>query len=238
MPLIRSHRLTSEDLAAWEEASRGDLLHAASLGPKIERAMDELERFVADGPCYVSVSWGKDSVVVADLAMRAGVHAPLVWVRTDPIANPECLPVRDAFLALHPGARYHEIRVEFDRYERGAAASGGFTLAAEMVGASRYVTGIRSDESNDRARRHRIWGHSSPGTCAPISLWSALDVFAYLALYDLPIAAVYAMTMGGRLSRERLRVSALMTQRGDGMGKRDWEERYFSDVRAQLERDP
>ena len=67
--LIASHRFRPGDIETWERLWEQD--QALANGKKmIElelRAVDELRRF-AQTPCYVGVSWGKDSVVVALLS--------------------------------------------------------------------------------------------------------------------------------------------------------------------------
>ena len=53
------------------------------------------------------------------------------------------------------------------------------------------------------------------------------DVFAYLSLHSLPVHPTYAMSLGGRLPRDRLRVSSLTLRHGVGMGRVEIEERYY-----------
>lgn len=180
--------------------------------------------------------------MLAHLVVRSGADIPLVWVRAEPHANPDCVSVRDAFLAAHP-ARYDEIRVdstwtgsEWALRWRGKdwrvsqedqhPIDVGFAIARERYG-DRYLSGIRGAESSGRAMRMRRYGTSTVRTCAPLGWWSALDVFGYLALHDLPVHPVYAMTMGGALERERLRVDALGGETGIGWGRREWERTYY-----------
>ena len=81
------------------------------------------------------------------------------------------------------------------------------------------------------------WRHSSPNTCAPISAWSAEDVYAYAAKYDLPLHPNYAMTGSGRYDRNWLRVASLGGKRGTGMGRAEWEREYYADRINRLERE-
>lgn len=64
----------------------------------------------------------------------------------------------------------------------------------------------------------------------PILHWPTWAVFAYLYDHDLPVHPSYAMTMGGRLDRERLRVDGLGGYRGRDMGRAEWERTYYGDI--------
>lgn len=245
--LIPSPRHTAADLREWARLDRMDavLSRQPSLARREARALAAIEEFAAAGPCYVGTSWGKDSVVVAHLARRVDPAIPLVWVRVEPIENPDCAAVRDAFLAAHPGA-YDEIatRCTWDgsrwvrpatrhHHSAGAQTSGaGFELAAERYG-DRYVSGVRGEESSGRTMRMRSHGVATARTCAPIGWWSGADVFAYLHRHSLPVHPAYAMTHGGVLDRARVRVASLGGERGTGKGRREWERAYY---RAEMER--
>lgn len=233
MPLIPSSRHTPEDLAAWERWARIDAWRNTSARgrARLERlartAQDDIAAFLAQ-PGYVGVSWGKDSVVVAHLARQAAPDIPLVWCRVGAADNPDCELVRDAFLAAWPGA-YHEYTspVELTDGELATGArQGAYAMAADAHG-DRYVTGIRSQESRTRRIREALHGVASARTCAPITRWAFDDVFGYLALHDLPVHPVYAMSRGGLLERGWLRVGSLGGKRGTGRGRREWEWAYY-----------
>lgn len=235
--LIQVPEHTARDLAVWRERERSDAAHARTrkFRQKVHRALDTLW----EGRCdYASVSWGKDSTVLAHLAWtlaeRRGVTIPLAWVRVKPIANPHCVLVRDAFLRVwsHP---YREVESLCRHDETGWHATGtlerGFEELAEAFG-TRYATGLRAEESSGRARRMDrglVWSAS----CAPIGRWSTQDVFAYLHRFGLPVHPAYAMSMGGALQREHIRVASIGGRRGHGFGRREWEEHYY---RAALDR--
>ncbi len=231
MALIALDRHTAADLAAWRRASARDALHGRRIDRKIAAATETIRAFfAADRTGYVGVSWGKDSVVVAHLAVTAGVDVPLVWINPRPVANPHCAMVRDAFMA-GVSARY----VEIDAWCTPDGAGGwhatgsierGFAEASAQFG-DRHVSGIRASESSGRELRMRRHGSTTVRTCAPIGWWSAADVFGYLARFNLPIHPVYAMTRGGLYERERLRVASLGGKRGTGHGRREWELLYY-----------
>lgn len=248
--LIDSPRLTTRDREAWARNERVDAVNARrlDLAGMALAATQEIRAFWDDAGNaargYCGVSWGKDSVVVADLIARAALSIPLVWIRVDPVENPDCVLVRDAFLAMHPRVAYGEIAVAFSRDDvehsasrvsRGAFTSArGFAIAAERYG-NRHVSGVRAAESAGRRLRMRVHGPSTDRTCAPIGWWSTSAVFAYLHARGLPVHPAYAMTMGGALDRERLRVASLGGARGAGFGRREWERRYYPERMRTIE---
>ena len=238
--LISSHRHRPEDLAIWAELEAADRINGERLieSGRIERAIAEIRRFAADGPCYCAVSWGKDSVVVADLVMRAGVDVPLcnIW-QAGSQHDPEVFRVRDEFLRVWGSPEFHQIDVaagDFGQRDNSRAASlvAGISQATRKFGTTRYIGGVRSEESFVR-RMRAIMG--SKTTCQPLNWWSAGDVFGYLAARGLPVHPAYAMTGGGRWSREHIRVSIIGGQKGRGWGRLDWEREYYGDLIRQME---
>lgn len=236
--LLDSPRFMPGDREHWRrmEALDARWCRTRSFARSVDRAQAALEAFAEAhrGRFYIGVSWGKDSVVVAHLAHTLGLTEPLVDVEVEGLRNPDCMLVRDAYLS-RTGQRYDEIMIEAHRDADGIHATGtierGFELACQRHGTA-HVSGVRAMESWKRAARHRRWGESSPQTCAPLSAWTGEDVFAYLHLHDLPVHPAYAMTMGGRLDRSRLRVAWIGLTHGTGMGRREWEQTYYSDVLA------
>lgn len=200
---------------------------------RVAEATAELRRFAAGGPCYLGTSWGKDSLCVAHLIAMSGLPIPVVRVRCEPIENPDCDRVRDAFLAQY-AICYHEAIVWCRRDPDGWHATGtleaGLEKAAQLAGATRYITGIRAAESGVRKMRVLAHGLSTARTCAPIGRWTGADVFAYLRLHDLPVHPAYACSFGETLDRERLRVSFLALDIGGSHGKEQWERHYYGDA--------
>lgn len=239
--LIQSPRHSPADLEAWQRVERTAEVHARlnSFRRQLQRSTDALLSFTGAGSGYAGVSWGKDSTVLAHMIATLCPRWPLIWVRVEPIVNPDCDLVRDAFLKQHPASRYEEIVAHCHRDSSGWHASGtlerGFAQAAERYG-ERYITGIRAEESGIRKLRVAKHGLFSRNTCAPIGWWSAWDVWAYLHTRGAPIHPAYACSMNGLLDNGRLRVSSLGGERGTGMGRREWEERYYGEELSALTR--
>lgn len=239
--LIPSERHRPADLELWAELEEADRVHGSSdrIRRLADRSIEEIRRFLAMGPAYLSCSFGKDSTVLADLARRAGVPIALVYLRTEPVGNPESPRVRDAVLSWWPW-EYREIVVDyrvispglsFDEIER--AKDRLFFATFASIGLP-HVSGIRADESHGRKARMRRWGLSSQNACAPLGWWKSEDVFGWLATHRLPVHPSYAMLGGGRWDRRHIRVDELGGERGGGMGRAAWESEYYGDVLRRL----
>lgn len=239
MPLIPSHRHRPADLTLWVELEAADQLHGrtAAAARRHAQATRAAAEFNKSGNCYASVSWGKDSLVLAHIVRLAAPTVPLIWVRVEPIANPDCMAVRDAFLRMFPGP-YEEIVVQCRRDRAGWHATGtleaGFAKAVQRFG-GRYLNGVRAEEAGYRKIMMRKLGLAGPNTCRPLGWWTAAEIYGHLAVHDLPVHPAYAMLGGGRWDRNHLRVSSLGGRRGDGMGRNEWELEYYGDVLRRLE---
>ena len=237
MTLLMCDRHSAADFESWKVLERAALIRAKERGfeRRVCQSTIELEKFSGTPRCYAGVSWGKDSVCVADLVQRVAPTVPIVWVRVEPFSNPDCVLVRDRFLAMWPSAVYDE-NVQHHEcqgiHEKGIL-SKGFIEVAKKHG-NRHISGIRGDESSARMKRLKTYGLSTPNTCAPIARWDGLDVFAYLISRDLPIHPAYAFLMDGVLDPTRIRVASLGGERGTGFGRGEWERRYYSDRMAAL----
>ena len=238
--LVASHRHTRADLERWAELEGADKVHAASAAfqRREDDALEEVARFLREGPAYCSCSWGKDSVVVAHLSWRIAPHTPVVWVRVEPIRQPDCLDVMDAWRKRFGGdVRDVDVWCSYDAdgWHATGTLERGFRSAVQALRTDRRVTGIRAAESGQRELSARVHGTSTPRVCRPILRWSGADVFAYLYRHRLPVHPAYAMLGGGRWERERLRVSSLSGRRGDGVGRAEWEREYYGDVLARIQ---
>lgn len=238
MPLIPSPRHRPEDLKAWHQQSRYDLALWPQTSRKVSRALTTIRSFAEQPGGYISCSWGKDSTVVAHLAVTARITMPLVWVRVDQWENPDCVLVRDAFLdRFGDQVDYHEIHVEsaaprrWEAPTQGAArtSSSGFDEAARRFG-RRHISGVRGAESATRGLAMATHGETSAHSCRPIGRWSNQDVFSYLAHHDLPIHPAYAQNLGGAKPRDHIRVGTLGGSRGVELGRARWELAYYPDV--------
>lgn len=181
----------------------------------------EAIREFATRSCFCAVSWGKDSVVVAHLVATSGVNVPFYFVRTHRV-NPDCDLVRDAFLATYD-IDYHEI-VEPDE----PWPHWGFGL--KEIPHKRSIHGVRAAESSERELSACVHGVATDNKCRPILRWKTGQVFAYIEQNGLPLHPAYACTGGGRWDRDRIRVGTLGGERGNGIGRSEFEREYYGDA--------
>lgn len=234
MPLIVTPRHRPDDLARWRVNERIDALTAqritSRLARKADAARDVMRAFIAEGGGYLGVSWGKDSVVCAhmmhELERAGGIVYPVAWVRVRAWENPDCVLVRDAFLARWPLTSYAEIEADAGADRAGGTSAPGFAEAARRFG-DRHVSGVRGEESTTRAIAMARYGTATARTCRPIGRWTGGEVFAYLYAHGLPVHPVYGYTMGGAFERRHLRVGSLGGERGTGHGRAEWERAYY-----------
>jgi phosphoadenosine phosphosulfate reductase len=236
--LVDSPRYRSGDLEAWRHLEAADAVYcetAAFLGI-VDRARARLASWVGAAPFYGSVSWGKDSTVVAHMIRDLFPAAPLAYVRAEPDGNPDCLAVRDLFLAAHPGP-YYEL-APWRAWNSGGDRLWGFgkenyAILNRALG-PRRVTGIRAAESAQRRAYLMIHGGKTENTCAPLIGWKGRDVYAYLFKFGLPVHPAYACNMRGGLDRDRIRVTPIGGEPGRDRGRHEWERLYYPEVVSRL----
>ena len=240
--LLDSHRLKRGDREHWAMLERYDHRLGVGLDAKEEMALGRIQEWWEAGGGVCSVSWGKDSTVVAHLVGMSGLPIPIVWVRSDPFEMPECEDVRDSLLGLHPNLAYEERIAVLRNPKRGmpgyeAHQANPDRKHQDVLGElirERYVSGVRAEESAMRRASARWHGAVSKRTCRPILDWSGADVFAYMASRGLPVHPAYAMSYAGRLDRRWLRVHPLCSHHEEsGVHGRDmssWEDDYYGDA--------
>lgn len=235
--LIKSDRHTKADLEIWKDYEEIDAIKSKELNKeKIQKAIIEIKKSCDEKKSYISISWGKDSVVLAHLCWLAKVNIPMVWIKESPMHNPYCDLVRDKFLKQY-NYNYHEIVADygFSGFGPFLDKHGDSVLFHSIANAinisfGRRITGIRNQESNKRLLRYMNYGLTTENTSAPLSLWKTWEIFAYLKYYNLPIHPNYAMLGGGRYERNNLRVDCLAGTQGNGIGRVEWEKEYYQDI--------
>jgi phosphoadenosine phosphosulfate reductase len=231
--LISSPRHTAADLRLWAEYEDTDRAWAqlSGLARKVDRSIDAIRSF-ATAPCYAGVSGGIDSMCLTDLILASGCKIPFVFIRAVPLTDPYAEDVMMlAGISCHvETADYSSMPDDWTVADEDHVFRAAWRRAEVAVGATRYLSGVRADESGVRKIRMRRWGLATDRTCCPLGWWSKQDAFAYAAVNNLPIHPNYAMLGGGRWPREKLRVDGLGGIRGSGGGRAEWEREYYPDV--------
>jgi phosphoadenosine phosphosulfate reductase len=233
--LIKSSRHTEKDLKIWKEYEEMDQLNIEKIKNKEEKAVECLKNFVNENDCYIGISWGKDSITIADLALRNNIDIELIHLFCIPSHNYECDKVRDVFLKLYPNVRYKEIIVDYNNVYllnlpesiQDKETDKLWYKAFNNLN-KKHISGVRQEESGLRKMRMKRWGLTTKNTCCPIGYWRNKDVFAYLKKYDLPVHPNYAMLGNGRYRRENIRVAEIGDIKGRNMGRGEWEQEYYS----------
>jgi phosphoadenosine phosphosulfate reductase len=234
--LIKSPRLQTRDLEYWEQLEYEDELYSKvkSLDKKIENSLNSIYTFLEKGSAYAGISWGKDSTVLAHLLAVNKIDIPFIWIKVVPIFNPDCELVKNAFLAKH-SVSYTEKTVillpdDDGKIHAKKSLETGFKIVEKELGTHRYITGIRGEESGIRKMRQKIHGYASLNTLAPLTYWTVKDVFIYLYKYQVPVHPAYAMTFGGLIDRDHIRVASIGGKRGSNFDRYEWEKIYYPDI--------
>ena len=183
----------------------------------------------------VSVSWGKDSVVMLHLAAMTNVHINAVHgrYRTECEQFEDMDSVRDRALSMLDNVTYSEVVVtgNWEMYERAGAFFTEPSNQAEkeahawyrkqwanemhsMTG-NKVMIGMRPDESRIRRMLVARFGESyvtkaGRSTALPLVGWSGKDIWTYLIAHNLPWLRIYDCSR----SRERARSDFAFGEKG------------------------
>lgn len=196
---------------------------------RLAEAMESLTglRDLVHAP-YVAFSCGKDSTVLAHLALTVLPRIPLRFMRS---GESHLLHDVDGMCAFFRAGGATVEEVLFDRvFSAGWSRADWETSRRagrkdhEQMTATHdaVLLGLRMDESRARAitlRRHqspdlpihcyrlRTGPHAGLIRCCPLARWSVDDVGAYCALHDLPLLAWYHHHESGLGARTTARLT-------------------------------
>lgn len=240
--LIQCYRIKPGDLQRWYADEEYDCLlstiKADKLHAKAEKSKEVIAEFLSE-KAFISMSWGKDSVLATWLTWQAcrenKITMPVIAyskVDGDRKANPDCDLVKTFFLDKWPSPY---IENYFNTYDYpNSSRDLHFELLTKEVGTERRITGIRNSESQRRSTRFKTKGFSTKNTCAPLSLWTTEDVFCYSFMMGLPLHPVYAMNGQGAWDRKDLRVHSIGGIAGCEFSRRSWECAYYPELINQI----
>jgi phosphoadenosine phosphosulfate reductase len=222
--LIKTHRHTKKDLEAYKDYTEIDRANKYSQ-KKVELSMVIMENFLKqNNKSCVMVSWGKDSVVMLDLFCKIKIDRPVIYMRFIDRANPDCDEVRDKFLKINKITYFEEL------YNYSEVRKGDKHWKDLFKKYGKRCSGIRNDESKIRLLQWKMNGFASENSCRPLALWNSKEIFSYIEQNNLPLNPVYGYLGGGRYDRKQIRTHSLYGTTGDGMGRKEWEKEYYSDI--------
>jgi len=238
--LMASHRHTAEDLRLWAEYERADRAADIDRLQRMEaEAVDCIRQFADAGPCYVSMSGGKDSSVLWAIAHLAGKQLEAWHLDTQPLGDPHVADVLSELQRVFPmrlNVHRNWCRLgEDNQWHATGTFETGMKDITKLAGRHRYVCGVRADESGVRKLSCRYHGKTTGVSCRPLAWWTAADIYSYAAIRGVPLHPTYGMLGGGRWQRERLRVSFLGLTHGRGIGRDQWEREYYGDCLRRIE---
>ena len=195
--------MTHDDLLPGFQPSEQDLINralAAPLDKKIERSIALIREYekkaleLSPDGYYLAFSGGKDSIVIKQLAIEAGVRfAP--WYNNTTIDPPDLI----YFMRQHhadvkwsnpkiPMLQFVKTRGLPIRSQRWCCE-----VYKEHGGDGKFkVVGVRISESARRAKLWKEFVHRKEGLfLAPISYWTDADVWEFIHKRNLPYCKLY-----------------------------------------------
>lgn len=164
---------------------------------KIEQALDRIKAFEPPEGYYVAFSGGKDSIVVKDLVIKAGVKAELHMNMTS-VDPPELVRY---VKKVHPDVIRHKPVMSMwkliEKHKKPPTRIWRFCCEElkEGGGENRFViTGVRWAESNKRRSRKMVESCTKSRTkryLHAIIDWSDQEVWEYIDTNHLPYCSLY-----------------------------------------------
>ncbi|MCC6147421.1 MAG: phosphoadenosine phosphosulfate reductase family protein [Anaerolineaceae bacterium] len=225
---------------------------------RIERSLKIIERGlqVMKSP-YISMSFGKDSLVMSHLIWSHHPKIPMMYVNCGTFDEwPDTQRVKQAFLSLFNDPVFvelsapsiwqffesvgffvqdEEVTKETRRAQSEYARSLGEALddEAKRRGCDGAFIGLRAEESRIRNMLFNMRGDlyfaktRGQWACHPLAEWTSKDIWAYIAKNDLPYNELYDLAPEGR---ELARNGAMFGTRSARYGRLVFLKRTYPDL--------
>lgn len=170
------------------------LLHLPQFKRKEEKALEDLRTMLSLCPkTYLSLSWGKQSIILAHMLWQLKSKIPIVFFDepdTDIIAN--FIEVRNEFLKRWGIINYHHVsdgkcspRESGKEYMKTHGLNGNIMGLAAHESKARRHTLMKND-------KHNIFMYvNGDYRSCPLRNWTVKDYAAYIAKYGIPLLSTY-----------------------------------------------
>jgi phosphoadenosine phosphosulfate reductase len=238
--LLITTKHSRSDLKAWDNVCYQYQLYYKlnnkKLDKKLNKSLNLIKLFFQNHQnCYASISWGKDSTILAYLIYLSQLPIPCVQTVCY-TTNPDNELVKNDFCANYD-IDYHEVFSDdsvLDRFSFDQSVINKFFEPVKVIFGNHKILGIRGDESNIRKYQQIKYKGITSTSCHPLIHWSLDDVFSFLINKNIPIHPVYGYSMGGLIPLKDLRVDTLGDIRGRDRGRKEWENIYYQDELKQM----
>lgn len=218
--------MTASPLRPIEERGLLALTRTNAYRDAVAAALDLIADELTTRDGYVSVSGGKDSAVVADLAWRVDHHVAMISWQDDDLDWPETTTHLERLrrergwslgiahrrgnwdIIVRDGRSPYLYDYNHDRRLWGSAREAApydlvlLGLRAEESAGRAHNAAVRG-KSYDVRRNHHQFGRARQHVCCPLQYWSGEMVLAYLLEREVPWHPVYYQTaMSSRLPWE------------------------------------
>jgi len=205
---------------------------------------------------YISLSFGKDSMVMAHFILSRQPDIPVVYVNCGEWDEwPDTPRVKQAFLQRFPSCHFIElhgpsimeafmragwyVQDEEDnatarkaQHDYGKSLGDVLNAEAKRRGYDGAFIGIRKEESRNRLRLFRMRGSlyfaemRGMWACHPLMHWTGCDVWAYICSHNLPYNELYDLDPRGR---EMARNGAMFGSRSARYGRLVFLQKMYPD---------
>lgn len=220
------------DVTNFDEQMLRGRLHARTAGHRraVDYALAGIEAMLQAAPrCYVSLSFGKQSICLAHLAQRIQPDIPMYF-----LASSETWALYDYADVVHAYQRAHAPKltiVQTDRLAQASTWKGARDLGDQDLQRmcprdqwDGWLWGLALDESRPRRitlaqgvkqrNAHPTIYRYADGKLrgCPIMRWGINDLAAYIGAHDLPLLGVYKRY--GLTQRTTARITKLAARNG------------------------
>lgn len=205
---------------------------------------------------YLSMSWGKDSMLLLHFVRQIKPQIPVIYVNSG-YALPDSYLLRD-LVVNDWNLNYYEINQEIDYIElckaiglpsertkqvqKNAVQSIKKNVLDEFAinhGFDLCFWGIRIDESNGRAMMYRKNGYFIQTTeihkCHPIALITLQELWYFYDYFNIPINQIYTKTKF--LDKFQIRNTGWLSNDGAETGRVLWLKYYYPDYYNKLSKE-